>query len=214
MTLRQVAIIIVNPIIDINQLSVEALIAPEPTIIGTISMLTAAIDIPCRRAPPTLQSYHHGTVVEDGEGALGEFVATRLLRLSKVGPLSVVTYGGSTKDWPALRAVWLRHGITTCDFGFGLDSQVSEMGQRSREFIDLRSWIGQGIGCHAPHATAAMASDDPTRSIPAIYHAMNRWLLIQGQMSKPVHDRAVERFPDEWRQIGKAQPRGPPRRNL
>ena len=214
MTLRQVAIVVVDPLTDVSQLSVENLVAPEPTIIGSVSMLTAAIDIPCRRAPPTLQSYHYGTLEEDNERALGELIATRLSGLAMVGPVSVVTYGGITRDWPALRAAWLRHGIATGDFAFGGDSQVTEMGQRSRESIDLRSWIGQDIGSRPTDFVTEPSAAGRARSIPALYHAMLRWLLVQGQMSKPVYDRATDRFPDEWRRLSTVQSRGPPSRKL
>jgi hypothetical protein len=215
MTFRQIAIVVVNPVIDIARLSAEELIAPLPPIIASVSMLTAAIDIPCRRAPPTLQSYHFGSVEEDSEGELGQFIATRLLRLSKVGPVSVVTYGGGAYDWPALRAVWLRHRITTCDFAFKPESHGCQIGERSREFIDLKAWISQG-GTSCPLTSVNNAGSvvgEISRGIPAIYNALLRWLLIQGQMSKAVYDRAAERFPDEWRRLSTGRPQGPPAPN-
>jgi len=199
-TLRQVAIVRITPGADPSRLSVKALMAPEPLILRAAWVLTLALDLPCRRAPPTLQGLYHDTAEAAGEAALAERVAARLTALRKLGPVSVVSHGGLARDWPALKAAWLRHGIPGTGYEVVDFHVVERIGQDALEFIDLSRWVSR-----TNLTSAALGHSDPAEggleTIWYVYQAFLGWLLVAGQMSRPVHQRAVDRLGGERRRL-------------
>ena len=212
--LRQIAILGVWPAPKDELGYLDRVFVPERRILDALGLLTVAMDIPCRRGAPTLQRIWAETAEGTEETELVDNGIARLEAQTRAGPLTIVTFGGTRRDWPTLKLAALRAGI---GLGSLFDLQPRSggaVGDARVELIDLALWLG-GAALTAelgPLALPAFADrpDAVAERTAQLYRLFLRFLAVTGRMSSPVYQRADYAVSSEIRRLRKRFDRNRP----
>lgn len=168
---------------------------PPRHVLEAVGLLTASLEIPCRRTPPTLQRIWSETSDDHNELDLIENTVSRLVALSRLGPVTLVTFGGSWRDWPALKLAALRNGTDLGLLAGLLPTSGAQIGEQRVELVDLALWLGgptHAIKIGSPYLGSGL--QDHAEAVSAktaqLYRVFLRYLAVTGRMSGAVYQRA------------------------
>jgi hypothetical protein len=204
--LRQIAILGIWPAELDNGDFLDGLFMPPRYVVEAVGLLTVTLEIPCRRSPPAIHRVWAETADETTELDLTENVVARLIALSKAGPMTIITFGGSWRDWPALKHAALRTGT---DLGRLADlhpSSAAQIGEARLELVDLAMWLGgptRAIRLGSPYLGSGL--QDHAEAVAAktaqLYRVFLRFLAVTGRLSGPVYRSADHNAGTEIRRL-------------
>jgi hypothetical protein len=212
--LRQIAVLGVWPATNDGSSFVDGVFLPGRKSLDALGLLTVAMDIPCRRSPPTLQRIWSDTADDFQETDLVENAIARLDALSRVGPMTIVTFGGTRRDWPTLKLAAIKAGTGLGPL-FDLEPRSGGRVCEDRiELLDLALWLGGGaLNAELGPLTTTLIIDrvDAVAARTAqLYGLFLRFLVITGRMSGPVYHRADYAVNSEIRRLKKRSGRNRP----